>query len=159
MRLKEAWVSPKHASAESLALLLGQELSHEASLADILKRPTITYALLSEAYEGATPQLDADPNLNQQIQDQVEISIKYAGYIDRQALEIARQEFNEGYPLPEFLDYSLVRGLSKEVQQKLGAQKPETLGQAARISGVTPAAISLLLVHLKRGIGKSQESV
>jgi tRNA uridine 5-carboxymethylaminomethyl modification enzyme len=159
MRLKEAWVSPKHASAQSLAMLLGQELSHEASLADILKRPTITYTSLSEAYEGAAPQLDADPNLNQQIQDQVEISIKYAGYIDRQALEIARQEFNEGYPLPEFLDYSLVRGLSKEVQQKLDAQKPETLGQAARISGITPAAISLLLVHLKRGIGKSQESV
>jgi tRNA uridine 5-carboxymethylaminomethyl modification enzyme len=119
----------------------------------------VTYTSLSEAYAGCTPELDADPNLNQQIQDQVEISIKYAGYIDRQALEIARQEFNEGYPLPEFLDYSLVRGLSKEVQQKLGAQKPETLGQAARISGVTPAAISLLLVHLKRGIGKSQESV
>jgi tRNA uridine 5-carboxymethylaminomethyl modification enzyme len=152
-------VSPKHASAQALATLLGQELSHEASLADILKRPTVTYALLSQAYGGAIPELDADPNLNQQIQDQVEISIKYAGYIDRQALEIARQEFNEGYPLPEFLDYSLVRGLSKEVQQKLGAQKPETLGQAARISGVTPAAISLLLVHLKRGIGKSQESV
>jgi tRNA uridine 5-carboxymethylaminomethyl modification enzyme len=127
-------------------------------LADVLKRPTVTYASLTEACDGTSPQLDADPNLNQQIQDQVEISIKYAGYIDRQALEIARQEFNEGYPLPEFLDYSLVRGLSKEVQQKLGAQKPETLGQAARISGVTPAAISLLLVHLKRGIGKSQES-
>jgi tRNA uridine 5-carboxymethylaminomethyl modification enzyme len=158
MRLKDAWVSPKHASAQSLATLLGQELSHEASLADILKRPTVTYALLSHAYGGAIPELDADPNLNQQIQDQVEISIKYAGYIDRQALEIARQEFNEGYPLPELLDYSLVRGLSKEVQQKLGAQKPETLGHAARISGVTPAAISLLLVHLKRGIGKSQES-
>ena len=152
-------MSPKHASAQSLALLLGQELSHEASLADILKRPTVTYTSLSEAYDGTTLRLDADPNLNQQIQDQVEISIKYAGYIDRQALEIARQEFNEGYPLPNFLDYSLVRGLSKEVQQKLGAQKPETLGQAARISGVTPAAISLLLVHLKRGIGKSQESV
>ena len=152
-------MSPKHASAQSLARLLGQELSHEASLAEILKRPTVTYAMLSEAYAGSVPQLDADSNLNQQIQDQVEISIKYAGYIDRQALEIARQEFNEGYPLPEFLDYSLVRGLSKEVQQKLGAQKPETLGQAARISGVTPAAISLLLVHLKRGIGKSQESV
>jgi tRNA uridine 5-carboxymethylaminomethyl modification enzyme len=141
-----------------LATLLGQELSHEASLADILKRPTVTYTSLSKAYEGFAPQLDADPSLNQQIQDQVEISIKYAGYIDRQALEIARQEFNEGYPLPEFLDYGLVRGLSKEVQQKLAAQKPETLGQAARISGVTPAAISLLLVHLKRGISKSQES-
>lgn len=157
-RLSETWVSPKHASASSLITLLGQELSHEASLADILKRPAVTYALLAEALEGPTPQLDVDPNLNQQIQDQVEISIKYAGYIDRQAQEIARQEFNEGFPLPKLLDYGLVRGLSKEVQQKLDAQKPETLGQAARISGVTPAAISLLLVHLKRGIGKSQES-
>jgi len=157
MRLKDIWVSPKHTSAQSLAALLGQELSHEASLADILKRPTVTYTALSEAYDSSTPQFDMDPNLNQQIQDQVEISIKYAGYIDRQAQEIARQEFNEGFPLPEHLDYSLVRGLSKEVQQKLSEQKPETLGQAARISGVTPAAISLLLVHLKRGIGKSQE--
>lgn len=158
MRLKETWVSPKHASAQILATLLGQELSHEASLADILKRPAVSYGGLFEALEGAIPQLDADLNLNQQIQDQVEISIKYSGYIDRQAQEIARQEFNEGFPLPESLDYSLVRGLSKEVQQKLGDQKPETLGQAARISGVTPAAISLLLVHLKRGISKTQES-
>jgi tRNA uridine 5-carboxymethylaminomethyl modification enzyme len=158
MRLKETWVSPKHASAQSLAALLGQDLAHEASLADLLKRPAVTYTALASAFDGrSTTPLDEDLHLNQQIQDQVEISIKYSGYIDRQAQEIARQEFNEGFPLPEHLDYSLVRGLSKEVQQKLGAQKPETLGQAARISGVTPAAISLLLVHLKRGISKSQE--
>jgi tRNA uridine 5-carboxymethylaminomethyl modification enzyme len=161
MRLKETWVGPKHSSASKLADLLGQDLAHEASLADILKRPAVTYSLLSGIFEdgGLSSQFDVDANLNQQIQDQVEISIKYAGYIDRQAQEIARQEFNEGFPLPESLDYALVRGLSKEVQQKLSAQKPETLGQAARISGVTPAAISLLLVHLKRGIGKTQEAV
>jgi tRNA uridine 5-carboxymethylaminomethyl modification enzyme len=158
MRLKDTWVSPKHASAQSLATLLGQDLAHEASLADLLKRPAVTYTALVSAFNGGLlAPLDEDLDLNQQIQDQVEISIKYSGYIDRQTQEIARQEFNEGFPLPEHLDYSLVRGLSKEVQQKLGAQKPETLGQAARISGVTPAAISLLLVHLKRGIGKSQE--
>lgn len=157
-RLKETWVSPKHASAQSLAVLLGQDLAHEASLADILKRPAVTFKDLVSAFNGGPPApLDEDLHLNQQIQDQVEISIKYSGYIDRQAQEIARQEFNEGFPLPEHLDYGLVRGLSKEVQQKLSAQKPETLGQAARISGITPAAISLLLVHLKRGIGKSQE--
>lgn len=157
-RLKETWVSPKHASAQSLAVLLGQDLAHEASLADILKRPAVTFKDLVSAFNGGPPApLDEDLHLNQQIQDQVEISIKYSGYIDRQAQEIARQEFNEGFPLPEQLDYGLVRGLSKEVQQKLSAQKPETLGQAARISGITPAAISLLLVHLKRGIGKSQE--
>jgi tRNA uridine 5-carboxymethylaminomethyl modification enzyme len=161
MRLKETWVGPKHSSASKLADLLGQDLAHEASLADILKRPAVTYSLLSGIFEdgGLSSQFDVDANLNQQIQDQVEISIKYAGYIDRQAQEIARQEFNEGFPLLESLDYALVRGLSKEVQQKLSAQKPETLGQAARISGVTPAAISLLLVHLKRGIGKTQEAV
>jgi tRNA uridine 5-carboxymethylaminomethyl modification enzyme len=160
MRLKETWIGPKHSSASRLSALLGQDLAHEASLADILKRPAVSYASLSGIFEDSGPstQFDVDPNLNQQIQDQVEISIKYAGYIDRQAQEIARQEFNEGFPLPESLDYALVRGLSKEVQQKLNAQKPETLGQAARISGVTPAAISLLLVHLKRGIGKSQEA-
>jgi 16S rRNA (guanine527-N7)-methyltransferase len=124
---------------------LGQELSHEASLADILKRPTVTYALLTEAYDGSTPQLDADPNLNQQIQDQVEISIKYAGYIDRQALEIARQEFNEGYPLPDFLDYSLVRGLSKEVQQKLGDWQIPGVGVRAEILELGVAELGLAL--------------
>ena len=159
-RLNETWVSPKHEFAAPLADLLGQNLSHESTLAEILKRPAITYSLLSGVAGGvwASAQLDEDPGLDQQIRDQVEISIKYQGYIDRQALEIARQEHNEGFVLPEGLDYSAVRGLSKEVQQKLNRHQPETLGQAARISGVTPAAISLLLVHLKRGLGKAQET-
>lgn len=101
--------------------------------------------------------LDHDLGLAQQIRDQVEISIKYQGYIDRQAVEIARQEHNESFPLPESLDYTQVLGLSKEVQQKLNLHKPGTLGQAGRISGVTPAALSLLLVHLKKGLGRTQE--
>ena len=102
--------------------------------------------------------LDQDLGLATQIIDQVEISVKYQGYIERQALEITRQEHNETFPLPESLDYSQVIGLSKEVQQKLNLHKPETLGQAGRISGVTPAALSLLLVHLKKGLGRAQET-
>jgi tRNA uridine 5-carboxymethylaminomethyl modification enzyme len=85
--------------------------------------------------------------------EQVEIQIKYEGYIERQRDEVSRQEQFETTRLPTVLDYRLVRGLSIEVQQKLNKQRPETLGQAARISGITPAAISLLLVHLKRGVG------
>lgn len=159
-RLNETWVSPKHECAKPLAEILGQDLSHESTLADILKRPAVTYTLLSEVAVGfwASTEQDEDPGLDQQIRDQVEISIKYQGYIDRQAQEIARQEHHEGFLLPEDLDYGTVRGLSKEVQQRLNKQKPETLGQAARISGVTPAAISLLLVHLKRGLGRAQET-
>jgi tRNA uridine 5-carboxymethylaminomethyl modification enzyme len=82
--------------------------------------------------------------------EQVEIGIKYAGYIDRQAEEVAKAASHETTRIPAGLDYAAVRGLSKEVQQKLAAQKPETLGQAGRISGVTPAAVSLLMVHIKR---------
>jgi tRNA uridine 5-carboxymethylaminomethyl modification enzyme len=84
------------------------------------------------------------------VADQVEIQAKYAGYITRQRDEVARSEAHESTRLPPDLDYRAVRGLSFEVQQKLAAQRPETIGQASRISGVTPAAISLLLVHLKR---------
>jgi tRNA uridine 5-carboxymethylaminomethyl modification enzyme len=85
------------------------------------------------------------------VAEQVEIQAKYQGYIDRQRGEVARNEQLESTPLPENIDYAAVRGLSVEVQQKLTAHKPETIGQASRISGITPAAISLLLVHLKRG--------
>jgi len=96
--------------------------------------------------------------LQKEIAEQVEIQAKYQGYIERQQDEISRQENYETTVLPVKMDYRLVRGLSKEVQQKLNTHQPETMGQAARISGVTPAAISLLLVHLKRGFehGKSK---
>ena len=158
-RLQDIWIGPKHASAKSVSDLLGQDLSHECSLADLLRRPGVTYEAVTSLAEGlwSPGTLDDDLGLAQQISDQVEIAIKYQGYIDRQAVEIARQEHNETFPLPEALDYTQVLGLSKEVQQKLNLHKPGTLGQAGRISGVTPAALSLLLVHLKKGLGRTQE--
>jgi tRNA uridine 5-carboxymethylaminomethyl modification enzyme len=158
-RLQDIWIGPKHASAKSVSGLLGQDLSHECSLADLLRRPGVTYEAVTSLAEGlwSPGTLDDDLGLAQQISDQVEIAIKYQGYIDRQAVEIARQEHNETFPLPEALDYTQVLGLSKEVQQKLNLHKPGTLGQAGRISGVTPAALSLLLVHLKKGLGRTQE--
>ena len=158
-RLQEIWIGPKHESAKVVSELLGQDLSHECSLVDLLRRPGITYEAVTSLAEGlwSPGTLDDDLGLAQQISDQVEISIKYQGYIDRQAVEIARQEHNETFPLPEALDYNQVIGLSKEVQQKLNLHKPGTLGQAGRISGVTPAALSLLLVHLKKGLGRTQE--
>lgn len=158
-RLHDIWVGPKHEVAPLISELLGQDLSHECNLADLLRRPGVSYNAITSLGGGiwSPGTLDDDFGLANQISDQVEISIKYQGYIDRQAMEIARQEHNETYPLPESLDYSQVLGLSKEVQQKLNLHKPATLGQAGRISGVTPAAISLLLVHLKKGLGRTQE--
>ena len=160
-RLQEIWVGPKHEAAPLVAELLSQELSHECTLADLLRRPGVTYEAITSLGEGiwSPGVLDEDLGLATQISDQVEISVKYQGYIDRQAMEIARQEHNETYPLPESLDYAQVLGLSKEVQQKLNLHKPATLGQAGRISGVTPAALSLLLVHLKKGLGRTQETI
>ena len=159
-RLHDIWVGPKHETAPLISDLLGQDLSHECNLADLLRRPGVTYEAITNLGGGvwSPGALDDDLGLAAQISDQVEISVKYQGYIDRQAMEIARQEHNETYPLPEFLDYSQVLGLSKEVQQKLNLHKPATLGQAGRISGVTPAALSLLLVHLKKGLGRAQET-
>jgi tRNA uridine 5-carboxymethylaminomethyl modification enzyme len=159
-RLHDIWVGPKHEAAPLISDLLGQDLSHECNLADLLRRPGVTYEAITNLGGGVWSPgvLDDDLGLAAQISDQVEISVKYQGYIDRQAMEIARQEHNETYPLPEFLDYSQVLGLSKEVQQKLNLHKPATLGQAGRISGVTPAALSLLLVHLKKGLGRAQET-
>jgi tRNA uridine 5-carboxymethylaminomethyl modification enzyme len=159
-RLKDIWVGPKHESAPLLSELLGQDLSHECNLTELLRRPGVTYDAITSLGNGlwSSGVLDDDIGLAAQISDQVEISVKYQGYIERQALEIERQEHNESFPLPEALDYSNVLGLSKEVQQKLNLHKPETLGQAGRISGITPAALSLLLVHLKKGLGRSQET-
>ena len=159
-RLQDIWVGPKHEAAPLVSELLGQDLSHECNLTELLRRPGVTYEAMMALGNGmwAPESLDQDLGLVAQISDQVEISVKYEGYIERQAIEIARQEHNETFPLPESLDYSQVIGLSKEVQQKLNLHKPETLGQAGRISGVTPAALSLLLVHLKKGLGRTQEA-
>ena len=113
-------------------------------LAELLRRPGVTYASLMSLPGTGDAVSDAA------VRDQVEIATKYAGYIERQNVEIVRRRAQEDATLPSDLDYRSVRGLSIEVQQKLNAIKPETIGQAARISGITPAAISLLLVHLKR---------
>ena len=155
-RLKSTWISPKLISSEESEFLLGQVITHEYSLAELLKRPGITYEALTTAFDGrwAAEPLDQDVVLRDQIAEQVEIGVKYQGYIDRQAAEIARHSFHEEMVLPGDIDYSSVLGLSKEVQQKLNLHKPSTLGQASRVSGVTPAAISLLLIHLKKGLGR-----
>ena len=155
-RLKSTWVSPKLMSAAESEFLLGQVIAHEYSLAELLKRPGITYENLTTSFDGrwSAEPLDQDVVLRDQIAEQVEIGIKYQGYIDRQAAEIARHAYHEEMTLPSDINYSKVLGLSMEVQQKLNLHKPSTLGQASRVSGVTPAAISLLLIHLKKGLGR-----
>ncbi|MGB7541740.1 MAG: tRNA uridine-5-carboxymethylaminomethyl(34) synthesis enzyme MnmG [Burkholderiales bacterium] len=151
-RLKCTWVSPKSLSAEVAERVLGKQIEREYSLMDLLKRPGVTCASLASLQSAGTAM--ADPA----VAEQVEIQVKYQGYIARQQAEVARHEHYETLELPRDLDYRTVRGLSIEVQQKLNQHKPETVGQASRISGVTPAAISLLLVHLKRGIGRTERS-
>ena len=141
-RLGETWVNPRILSAERATELFGQPIEREYSLADLLRRPEVDYPAVAAAAPGAID----DPL----VIEQVEIHLKYAGYISRQQVEIERQSRNESLPLPPDLDYASVRGLSIEVRQKLERARPQTLGQAGRISGVTPAALSLLLVHLKK---------
>ena len=143
-RLKSTCVNPAVVAAHDAERVLGAPIEREYALADLLRRPGVTYASLM-TLPGA-----GDAAIDPAVREQVEIATKYAGYIERQEVEIARRRAQEDAKLPTDLDYRRVRGLSIEVQQKLNAVKPDTVGQAARISGVTPAAISLLLVHLKR---------
>lgn len=150
-RLKSVWINPKNVPREAIERVLGKAVEREYSLHDLLRRPDVNYTTLL-TLPGAGVPVD-DPA----VREQVEIQAKYSGYIERQREEIARLEYNENVALPLNLDYRNVRGLSIEVQQKLNQYKPETIGQAARISGVTPAAISLLLVHLKRGFRNSED--
>ena len=142
-RLRATWLNPRVVPSEVQTRIFGQVLEREYLLEELLRRPGVTYAALSELAPAPGQQPAA-------VFDQVEIQVKYQGYIDRQQTEIERQASNEHLSLPPDLDYRTVRGLSKEVQQKLDQHRPETIGQASRISGITPAAISLLLVHLKR---------
>lgn len=144
-RLKTTWLSSKLMSPEDMQDKFGQILDRDYTLEELLRRPGIHYGDLA-SLPGAGAGL-TDPKAA----EQVEIQIKYEGYVDRQRDEVTRQSRFESTRLPADLDYRTVRGLSIEVQQKLNKQRPETLGQAGRISGITPAAISLLLVHLKRG--------
>jgi tRNA uridine 5-carboxymethylaminomethyl modification enzyme len=147
-RLRQTWVNPKTLAAADAERVLGKGIEREYSLVDLLRRPAVTYAELVSITSLASAGVDAE------VAEQVEIQVKYQGYIDRQHDEVARQEHNESTQLPQDLDYREVHGLSVEVQQKLNQHKPETIGQASRIQGMTPAAISLLLVHLKRGMSK-----
>ncbi len=154
-RLKSIWVTSKNFSAEDAISLLGKPVEHEYRLADLLCRPGVSYTAITKVKEGffAPPApLAEDESLLQQIEEQIEISIKYQGYIERQANEIERNEAHENTCLPIDLDYQAVSGLSHEVRQKLSQMRPQTIGQASRISGVTPAAISLLMVHLKKNL-------
>lgn len=149
-RLKSTWVQPNTAMGQAIVDKFGTPLSHEYNLLNLLTRPEIDYAGLVEVTGGG----EIDP----QVAEQVEIKTKYAGYIDRQQEEIARLRASEDTRLPEDIDYAGISGLSKEIQGKLSQARPETLGQASRVPGVTPAAISLLLIYLKkRGAGRELE--
>ena len=143
-RLKRTFVQPANISPEKMTALFGKPLEHEYSLFELLRRPEVSYAdVLSLSDDGLG---EVEPA----VREQVEIAAKYQGYIDRQTDEVARSRGQENTGLPSDLDYREIHGLPIEAQQKLNAQKPETIGQASRISGITPAAISLLLVYLKR---------
>jgi tRNA uridine 5-carboxymethylaminomethyl modification enzyme len=143
-RLRATWAHPVKISEQEQRVVLGQPMERDYSLFDLLRRPDVRYADIARWTEDRTPVADADVAM------QVEIAAKYAGYIERQAEEVERHLAQEGMALPADIDYAAIRGLSKEVRQKLAQHRPESIGQASRIQGVTPAAISLLLVHLKR---------
>lgn len=150
-RLKSSWVNPRVLPQEVAEPLLGKAIEREYSLADLLKRPNVSYEALMAA-RNTDGTLLAGPGVaaDEVLAEQVEIQVKYAGYIARQQDEVQKQIAHEQQPIPADVDYDAVTSLSFEVRQKLKTHRPETIGQAGRISGVTPAAISLLLIHLKR---------
>jgi tRNA uridine 5-carboxymethylaminomethyl modification enzyme len=159
-RLKLTWVQPGSLPATDAEQLLGKALEHEHRLIDLLRRPGVGFDTLAAVARIAKPEagvsretLEAELGrpLATAVIEQIEIATKYAGYIDKQVEEVSRAASFEAHELPQGLDYGQVSALSHEVRQKLSRHRPATLGQAARISGVTPAAISLLLVHLKKG--------
>jgi tRNA uridine 5-carboxymethylaminomethyl modification enzyme len=151
-RLKRVWVNPRVVDAELSRKVLGQAIEREHSLFELLRRPGVSYDGLM-SMPGAAPGVD-EP----QVSEQIEIQAKYQGYIERQKDEVARSEEHESVPLPPDLDFDAVRGLSVEARQVLARHRPETLGQASRISGITPAAISLLVVHLRRAGSRQKKS-
>jgi len=148
-RLRSTWVSPRVLSGEMMQGIFGQPLKREHNLFDLLKRPQVTYDRLMTlaGQEG----FDAGPGLSKDVyREQVEIQVKYEGYIKKQLEQIQREAQSESMVIPDSIDYDSIQGLSNEVKHHLKEGKPTTIAQASRISGVTPAAISLLLVHLKR---------
>jgi tRNA uridine 5-carboxymethylaminomethyl modification enzyme len=158
-RLKSTWVHPAILPAEVAEAVLGKAIDHEYSLADLLRRPGMSYDAVAQLAAVARPEAgvsretrvrELGPVLAAEVLEQVEIAIKYAGYINKQVEEVGRAQAFENLALPPELDYAQVTALSFEVRQTLTRHRPQTLGQAARMSGVTPAAVSLLLVHLKK---------
>ncbi|HEX5389158.1 MAG TPA: tRNA uridine-5-carboxymethylaminomethyl(34) synthesis enzyme MnmG [Burkholderiaceae bacterium] len=159
-RLKATWVNPRNLPAEESARVLGKSIEREYNLGDLLRRPDVSYAALmgmdggkygADTLVSRETLGDLFDELHEPVVEQIEIAAKYSGYIDRQKGEVERAAHYENLRLPAELDYMAVPALSIEVRQKLNKHRPETLGQASRVSGVTPAAISLLLIHLKRG--------
>ena len=158
-RLKSIWINPRNLPASEAERVLGKAIDREYNLADLLRRPDVSYQGLM-SLDGAKYQNqelldglagdDVSRETARTIIEQIEIAAKYSGYIDRQRDEVERAAHYENLKLPEDLDYNQVTALSFEVRQRLSRQRPETLGQASRLSGITPAAISLLLIHLKR---------
>ena len=143
-RLKKTWLQPESLPKEDAIRVIGQPLARTASLMELLRRSEVSYAALMSLPGAGAAVVDAEAA------DQLEIQAKYAGYIERQQEEIALHRHHEETALPQDFDYHHVRGLSVEVRQKLVSHRPATLGQAGRLAGITPAAISLLLVHLRR---------
>jgi tRNA uridine 5-carboxymethylaminomethyl modification enzyme len=144
-RLKSTWVNPAILSAIDATRLIGQPIEREYNLFDLLRRPTLSYAQILALPGGGAGVEDA------RVAEQVEIAAKYQGYIDRQNEEVERHREQESLRLPADLDYTRLTGLSMEVRQRLQKARPETLGQASRLQGITPAAISVLLIYAKRG--------
>jgi tRNA uridine 5-carboxymethylaminomethyl modification enzyme len=149
-RLKSTWVNPRIVAAAEAERVVGKAIEREYALSDLLRRPNVDYDRLMSLTGTDGKNLAGPPVDDPIVKEQVEIQLKYAGYIDRQAKEVERHEHYENLKLPVDFPYMEVAALSIEVRQKLDRQRPETLGQASRISGVTPAAISLLLIHLKK---------
>ncbi len=160
-RLKSTWVNPRNVSATEAERVLGKTIDHEYNLFDLLRRPDVSYPGLMSLEEGRfAPNTDEQlvavsretlGDLYAPVVEQVEIAAKYSGYIDRQKDEVQRAAHLEGMKLPADLDYMQVTALSIEARQKLQKHRPETLGLASRISGITPATISLLMIYLKKG--------
>jgi len=146
-RLKKTFVQPANVSRETQQAVLGKVLDHEYSLFELLRRPEVSY-------QGLLDLIPTDEVLSEEVREQVEIAAKYQGYIDRQKEEITKQKDSEHIKLGEAVDYHQVHGLSIEARQKLTQHKPETIGQAGRISGITPATISILMIYMKRKFKK-----
>ena len=151
-RLRTTWVNPKVLDVASAERVLGKAIDHEYNWQSLLRRPNVTYATLA-----TLPSFGGEA-VSAEVAEQVEIQVKYQGYIDRQTEELARRDQIEHVRIPPTFDFGVVPGLSNEVQQKLRQHRPETLGQASRLSGMTPAAVSLLLVYLKRAATEGRKN-